>query len=67
MAITHSDVILTIGARFDDRATGKVDTFAPGAKIIHVDIDPTSISKNIRWTSRSWVTPGTCSRRCSGG
>ena len=48
MAITHSDVILTIGARFDDRATGKVDTFAPGAKIIHVDIDPTSISKNIR-------------------
>jgi acetolactate synthase I/II/III large subunit len=48
MAITHSDVIITIGARFDDRATGKVDTFAPGAKIIHVDIDPTSISKNIR-------------------
>ncbi|MCX5798456.1 MAG: biosynthetic-type acetolactate synthase large subunit [Proteobacteria bacterium] len=48
MAITHSDVIITIGARFDDRATGKVDEFAPHAKIIHVDIDPTSISKNIK-------------------
>ena len=48
MAITHSDVIIAIGARFDDRATGKVDEFAPHAKIIHVDIDPTSISKSIR-------------------
>jgi acetolactate synthase-1/2/3 large subunit len=48
MALTNSDVIMAIGARFDDRATGKVDEFAPHAKIIHVDIDPTSISKNIR-------------------
>ena len=48
MAITNSDVIIAVGARFDDRATGKVDEFAPHAKIIHVDIDPTSISKNIR-------------------
>lgn len=48
MAITSSDLIITIGARFDDRATGKVDEFAPQAKIIHVDIDPTSISKNIK-------------------
>ena len=48
MAITLSDVIIAIGARFDDRATGKVEGFAPHAKIIHVDIDPTSISKNIR-------------------
>jgi acetolactate synthase I/II/III large subunit len=48
MALTNSDVIIAIGARFDDRATGKVDEFAPHAKIIHVDIDPTSISKNIR-------------------
>ncbi len=48
MAITNSDVLIAIGARFDDRATGKVDEFAPNAKIIHVDIDPTSISKNIR-------------------
>ena len=48
MAITESDVIIAVGARFDDRATGKVDEFAPHAKIIHVDIDPTSISKNIK-------------------
>jgi len=48
MAITVSDVIISIGARFDDRATGKVDEFAPHASIIHADIDPTSISKNIR-------------------
>jgi len=48
MAITESDLIIAVGARFDDRATGKVDEFAPHAKIIHVDIDPTSISKNIQ-------------------
>jgi len=48
MAITSSDLIIAIGARFDDRATGKVDEFAAHAKIIHVDIDPTSISKNIK-------------------
>ncbi|HJX73358.1 MAG TPA: biosynthetic-type acetolactate synthase large subunit [Candidatus Deferrimicrobiaceae bacterium] len=47
MAISNSDVILGLGARFDDRVTGKIDEFAPGAKIIHVDIDPTSIQKNI--------------------
>ncbi|MDR2018137.1 MAG: biosynthetic-type acetolactate synthase large subunit [Syntrophobacterales bacterium] len=47
MAITESDVIIAVGARFDDRATGKVDEFAPHAKVIHIDIDPTSISKNI--------------------
>ncbi len=48
MAITESDLIIAIGSRFDDRATGKVDEFAAHAKIIHVDIDPTSISKNIK-------------------
>ena len=48
MAVSKSDVLIAIGARFDDRATGKVDEFAPHAKVIHVDIDPTSISKNIR-------------------
>ncbi|MCX7858047.1 MAG: biosynthetic-type acetolactate synthase large subunit [Deltaproteobacteria bacterium] len=48
MAITESDLIIAIGARFDDRATGKIDEFAPRAKIIHIDIDPTSISKNIK-------------------
>ncbi|HEX2966677.1 MAG TPA: biosynthetic-type acetolactate synthase large subunit [Syntrophorhabdaceae bacterium] len=48
MAVTESDLIIAMGARFDDRATGKTDEFAPHAKIIHVDIDPTSISKNIQ-------------------
>lgn len=48
MAITESDLIIAMGSRFDDRATGKTDEFAPHAKIIHVDIDPTSISKNIK-------------------
>jgi acetolactate synthase-1/2/3 large subunit len=48
MAIQNSDLIVAIGARFDDRATGKVDAFAPHAKIIHIDIDPTSINKNVR-------------------
>ncbi|MBI5420299.1 MAG: biosynthetic-type acetolactate synthase large subunit [Deltaproteobacteria bacterium] len=47
MAISHSDVIIAFGARFDDRVTGKVDEFAPHAKIVHVDIDPTSIQKNV--------------------
>jgi len=48
MAIGNCDLIIAIGARFDDRVTGKIDEFAPLAKIIHVDIDPTSISKNVR-------------------
>ncbi|MEK6691713.1 MAG: biosynthetic-type acetolactate synthase large subunit [Nitrospirota bacterium] len=48
MAIQNSDLIVAIGARFDDRVTGKVDAFAPHAKIIHIDIDPTSIRKNVR-------------------
>ena len=48
MAMTHSDLIIAIGARFDDRVTGKLATFAPHAKIIHVDVDPTSIKKNVR-------------------
>lgn len=48
MAIQNSDLIVSIGARFDDRVTGKVDSFAPNAKIIHIDIDPTSIRKNVR-------------------
>lgn len=48
MAVTNSDCLIAIGARFDDRVTGKVDEFAPKAKIIHIDIDPTSISKNVK-------------------
>jgi len=47
MAMHHSDVILAVGARFDDRVTNTVEKFCPGAKIIHIDIDPTSISKTI--------------------
>jgi acetolactate synthase-1/2/3 large subunit len=47
MAMHHSDVILAIGARFDDRVTNTVDKFCPGAKVIHVDVDPTSISKTV--------------------
>lgn len=47
-AVTNCDLLIAIGARFDDRVTGKLSEFAPEAKIIHIDIDPTSISKNIR-------------------
>src|SRR5438309_11367691 len=47
MAVHHSDVLVAVGARFDDRVTGKVDAFAPNAEIVHIDIDPSSISKNI--------------------
>ena len=47
MAMHESDVLIAIGARFDDRVTGEVKQFCPGAKIIHVDIDPSSISKNV--------------------
>ena len=47
-AVQECDLLIAIGARFDDRVTGKVNTFAPHAKTIHVDIDPSSISKNIR-------------------
>ncbi|ELY53455.1 acetolactate synthase large subunit [Natronococcus amylolyticus DSM 10524] len=47
MAITHCDTMVAVGTRFDDRLTGGIDTFAPDAEIIHVDIDPAEISKNI--------------------
>ena len=47
MAVTQADVLIAVGARFDDRVTGKLSEFAPHAKIIHIDIDPTSISKNV--------------------
>ena len=47
MAVNNCDLLLAIGARFDDRVTGKVNTFAPKATIVHVDIDPTSIQKNV--------------------
>ena len=45
-ALQKSDLLITLGARFDDRVTGKLDSFAPDARIIHADIDPAEISKN---------------------
>jgi acetolactate synthase-1/2/3 large subunit len=45
MAIQSSDLLVSLGARFDDRVTGKIDAFAPDAKVIHVDIDPAEIGK----------------------
>ncbi|MDO8531138.1 MAG: biosynthetic-type acetolactate synthase large subunit [Dehalococcoidia bacterium] len=48
LAIDEADVIVAIGMRFDDRVTGKVSTFAPRAKIVHIDIDPAEIGKNVK-------------------
>ncbi len=48
MAVAECDLLIAVGARFDDRVTGKVKEFAANAEIIHIDIDPTSISKNVR-------------------
>jgi len=48
MAVANCDLLIAVGARFDDRVTGRIDAFAPHAKIIHIDIDPTSISKNVK-------------------
>jgi acetolactate synthase-1/2/3 large subunit len=46
-AMDEADLIVAIGARFDDRVTGALDEFAPGAKIVHIDIDPSEIGKNV--------------------
>jgi acetolactate synthase-1/2/3 large subunit len=48
MAVNNSDLLISIGARFDDRVTGKLDEFAKGAQIIHVDIDASNIGKNVK-------------------
>ena len=48
MAMHDCDVLIAIGARFDDRVTGKLEKFCPTARIVHIDIDPSSISKNVR-------------------
>ncbi len=48
MAMHNADLVIAIGARFDDRVTGNIDKFCPNAKFIHVDVDPASISKNVR-------------------
>ena len=47
LAINNADVLMCVGARFDDRVTGKLAAFAPKARIVHIDIDPTSIRKNV--------------------
>lgn len=47
MAIQESDLLISIGARFDDRVTGRLDQFAPKAKVVHIDIDPAEIGKNV--------------------
>ncbi|HIP52514.1 MAG TPA: acetolactate synthase 3 large subunit [Chromatiales bacterium] len=48
MSMHEADVLVAVGARFDDRVTGKIEQFCPDATIIHIDIDPSSISKNVR-------------------
>ena len=48
MAVANCDLLIAVGARFDDRVTGRLDSFARNAQIIHIDIDPTSISKNVK-------------------
>jgi acetolactate synthase-1/2/3 large subunit len=58
MAVDTSDLLISIGARFDDRVTGKLDQFARGAKIIHVDIDPSCIGKNVKADIPWLVMPG---------
>lgn len=47
MAISHCDLLIAVGVRFDDRVTGTIDTFAANANIVHIDIDPSSINKNV--------------------
>jgi acetolactate synthase-1/2/3 large subunit len=56
-AMDGADLICAVGARFDDRITGKLSEFAQHAKFIHIDVDPAEISKNVRRTSRSSATP----------
>jgi acetolactate synthase I/II/III large subunit len=48
MAVDNADLVIAIGMRFDDRATAKVSAFAPNARIIHIDIDPAEVGKNVR-------------------
>ncbi len=54
------DLMIAVGSRFDDRITGRLDAFAPFSKKIHIDIDPSSINKNVRSISRSLAIAGMC-------
>jgi len=47
MAMHEADLLIAVGARFDDRVTGKLSDFSPAARVVHIDIDPTSIKKNV--------------------
>ncbi len=62
MAVAESDLLVAIGVRFDDRVTGRLATFAPHARMIHVDIDPANIGKNV-----DAVTRNCCRRQTSVG
>ncbi len=59
-ALEEADLLVNIGARFDDRATGKISGFAPNAEVVHVDIDPAEIGKNVR---HQCAGRGRCERR----
>src|SRR5205085_10647731 len=48
MAMQDCDLMIAVGSRFDDRVTGRLNAFSPGSKKIHIDIDPSSINKNVR-------------------
>ncbi len=48
MAIDQADVLISLGMRFDDRVTGRLSDFAPNAKVVHIDVDPSEISKNVK-------------------
>ena len=73
LAMHDCDVMIAIGARFDDRITGRLDAFSPYSRKIHVDIDPSSINKNVkaeigivgdsRTCSRTWCACGRSARR----
>ena len=60
LAMHHCDVMINIGARFDDRITGKLTEFSPKSKKIHVDIDPARSTRTCASTCRSWAMPATC-------
>ena len=55
-AVQESDCLIAVGARFDDRVTGNLATFAPKAKIIHIDIDPAASARMWMWMCRWWAT-----------
>ena len=66
MAMHDCDVMLCIGARFDDRITGRLNAFSPNSKKIHIDIDPSSINKNVRADVRIVGDVAQCARRRCG-